>query len=161
MYVQLIGHGILQMIFWCVYVDESFCMLIKNPLLRFPMWTNGYTWASIMIMMWRFTGDRSLFKPMMTQFTGYSIRHSAAMINFLFLEPFNHFRQWNFRMWNGRGVKRTSTLGAKWTSFGGKMEWCHFAPFHFAPQCHFALTYHVPFCPRDYVWRKATIGPFY
>ena len=35
-----------------------------------------------------------------------------------------------------------------------KMEWCRFAPFHFAPQCHFVPTYHVPFCPRDYVWRK-------
>ena len=35
------------------------------------------------------------------------------------------------------------------------MEWCHFAPFHFAPQCHFTSTCHVPFCPQDYVWRKA------
>ena len=34
------------------------------------------------------------------------------------------------------------------------MEGCHFVPFHFAPQCHFATIYHEPFCPRDYVWRK-------
>ena len=33
------------------------------------------------------------------------------------------------------------------------MEWCHFAP-----QCHFAPTYLVPFCPRDYVWRKAIMS---
>ena len=30
MYVRLIGHGILQMLFLCVYVDESLSMLIKN-----------------------------------------------------------------------------------------------------------------------------------
>ena len=46
----------------------------------------------------------------------------------------------------------------KMNSFGGKMEWCHIAPFHFAPQWHFELTYHVPFCPRDYVWRKAIMS---
>ena len=33
-----------------------------------------------------------------------------------------------------------------------------FSPFHFAPECHFAPTYHVPFCPRDYVWRKAIMS---
>ena len=66
----------------------------------------------------------------------------------------NHFRHCNFSRWNGRGVKRTRALGQNET----KMEWCHFAPFHFAPQCHFAPTYHVPFCLRDYVWRKRIIS---
>ena len=51
--------------------------------------------------------------------------------------------------------KTDQGIGVKWNTFGGKMEWCHFAPFHFAPQCHFAPTYHVLFCPRDYVWGKA------
>ena len=44
-------------------------MKIKNSLQRFPMCTNGNTWASIKIMMWRFTCAISLSKPMMTQFT--------------------------------------------------------------------------------------------
>ena len=69
-----------------------------------------------------------------------------------------HCPYWNFRRWNGCGVKPTRAIGAKWNIFGGKMEWCHFAPFHFAPQCHFAPTYHGPFCTRDYVWRKRIIS---
>ena len=39
-------------------------------------------------------------------------------VNFFFLEPFNHFRHWNFRRWNGRGAKRIRALGKNETASG-------------------------------------------
>ena len=68
-------------------------------------------------------------------------RHPSAHL----WEPFKH---WNFRRWNGHRVKRTRFFRGKMKHLRGKMEWCHFAPFHFAPQCHFAPTYHESFCRR-------------
>ena len=90
---------------------------VKNPLWRFPNCTNGNTWAPIWVMMWRFKFNRSLSKPMMTPFTGL---YSSLGRNELtcFLEPFNHFRHWHFRRWNGRGVKRTRALGLNETPLG-------------------------------------------
>ena len=38
-------------------------------------------------------------------------------------------RAWGKRTWSS-GLQKI---------FGGKMEWCHCGPFHFAPQYHFAL----------------------
>ena len=46
MYVRLIGHGILQMIFLCVYVDENLCMLIKKSIVTLSY---AYKWKYVSV----------------------------------------------------------------------------------------------------------------
>ena len=62
-------------IFKCIFLNETFCNLIKISLKFVPRGPIDNNPALVQIMAWRRTGDKPLSEPMLTQFTDAYMRH--------------------------------------------------------------------------------------
>ena len=66
-------------IFRCIFVNEKFCILIQISLKFVPKGPIDNYPALVQIIAWRWTGDKTLSEPMLTQLTDTYMRHSGEM----------------------------------------------------------------------------------
>ena len=66
-------------IFKCIFVNEKFWILIQISLNFVPRGPIDDMWALVQVMAWRWTGDKSLPEPMLTQFTDAYMQHVGEM----------------------------------------------------------------------------------
>ena len=66
-------------LFKCIFMNEKFCISIRNSLKFVPKGLIDNKQALIQVMAWCLTGDKPLPEPMLTQFTDAYMRHSASM----------------------------------------------------------------------------------
>ena len=62
-------------IFKCIFMNEQFRILIRISLKFVPKDPINNIPALVEIMVWRRSGDKPLFEPMLTQFIDAYIRH--------------------------------------------------------------------------------------
>ena len=65
--------------FFCIFMNEKFCILIQIPLKFVTKGLIDNKWALVQVMAWRWTGDKPLFEPMLSQFTEIYVHHLATM----------------------------------------------------------------------------------
>ena len=63
------------MFFKCISLHEKFCILIQISLKFVCKGPIDNKWALVQVMAWRWTGDKPLSEPMLTQFTDAYMRH--------------------------------------------------------------------------------------
>ena len=66
-------------IFKCIFVNEKFRISIRISLKFVPKGPINNKLALIQVMVWRRTGDKPLFEPMLTHFTDVYMRHYGEM----------------------------------------------------------------------------------
>ena len=62
-------------LFKCVFMNEKVCILIWISLKFVPKGSIGNKSVLVQVMAWRWTGDKPLSEPMLTQFTDAYMRH--------------------------------------------------------------------------------------
>ena len=69
------GRHFADDIFWCFFVNEKFCILIKISPKFVPNGQIDYNPALVQIMAWSRIGDKPLSEPVLTRFTDAYLRH--------------------------------------------------------------------------------------
>ena len=86
------GRHFADDIFRCIFVNETFCILIKISLKFVPKGPIGNGLALVWIMAWRRIGVKPLSEPMLYRFTEANLRHWGEMSK---LQPLNNNWLWH------------------------------------------------------------------
>ena len=73
------GHRFADDIFWCIFVNEKFCILIEISLKFVPKGPTDNNLEFVQIMAWRRISDKPLSEPMLSQFIDAYVRHQGEM----------------------------------------------------------------------------------
>ena len=69
------GHHFADNIFRFIYLNKTFCILIKILLKFVPKDPTDNKWVLVQVMAWCLIGDKPLPKPMLIQFTDAYVQH--------------------------------------------------------------------------------------
>ena len=73
------GRRFTDHMFRCIFVNQKFCIFIQISLKFVPKGQIDNKSALVQVMAWRWTGDKPLPAPMLTQFTDAFMRHLGEM----------------------------------------------------------------------------------